>query len=82
MIRALICSQHSHCLSCRLSVAITGKDCRDLTYDEVQRYGGEGMYINGKWYTEPELEAYVNKLKERIRTLEEALERCKEEENE
>lgn len=40
------------------------------------------MYINGKWYTEPELEAYVNDLKERIRTLEEALERTKEEENE
>lgn len=82
MIRAQICSQHSHCLSCPLSVAITGKDCRELTYDEVQKYGGKKMYIDGKWYTEPELEAYVNELKERIRTLEEALERCKEEENE
>ena len=40
------------------------------------------MYIDGKWYTEPELEAYVNELKERISTLEAALERCKEEENE
>lgn len=39
------------------------------------------MYINGKWYTEPELEAYVKELNERIRTLEEALERSREEEN-
>lgn len=81
MIRAQICSQHTHCLSCPLSVAITGKDCRELTYDEVQKYGGKKMYIDGKWYTEPELEAYVKELKERIRTLEEALERSREEEN-
>ena len=80
MKREQLCSQQIHCLSCRLSVAITGKDCRDLTYDEVQRYGGEGMYINGKWYTEPELEAYVNELKARIKELEEAVERSKEEE--
>ncbi|WP_303823221.1 hypothetical protein [Ruminococcus flavefaciens] len=38
------------------------------------------MYINGKWYTEPELEAYVNELKARIKELEEAVERSKEEE--
>ena len=80
MIRAQICSQHSHCLSCPLSVAITGKDCRELTYDEVQKYGGKKMYIDGKWYTEPELEAYVNELKARIKELEEAVERSKEEE--
>ncbi|WP_295114683.1 hypothetical protein [Ruminococcus sp.] len=40
------------------------------------------MYIEGRWYTEPELAAYIKELKARISTLEEALERCKEEENE
>lgn len=28
------------------------------------------MYIDGKWYTEPELEAYVKELKARVKTLE------------
>lgn len=40
------------------------------------------MYIEGRWYTEPELAAYIKELKARISTLEAALERCKEEENE
>ena len=82
MTREQVCSQVPHCLSCPLSVARTGKDCRELTHEEIQRYGGKEMYINGKWYTEPELESYVKELKERIRTLEEALERSREEENE
>lgn len=38
------------------------------------------MYINGKWYSEPELAAYIKELQERIRELEEALTRNKEEE--
>lgn len=80
MTREQVCSQVPHCLSCPLSVARTGKDCRELTYDEVQKYGGKKMYIDGKWYTEPELEAYVNELKARIKELEEAMERSKEEE--
>lgn len=82
MTREQVCSQVPHCLSCPLSVAKTGKDCRELTHKEIQRYGGKEMYIEGKWYEEPELNAYVKELKERIRTLEEALERSKEEENE
>lgn len=82
MTREQVCSQVSHCLSCPLSVAKTGKDCRELTHKEIQRYGGKEMYIEGKWYEEPELNAYVKELKERIHTLEEALERRKEEENE
>lgn len=82
MTREQVCSQAPHCLSCPLSVAKTGKDCRELTHKEIQRYGGKEMYIEGKWYEEPELNAYVKELKERIHTLEEALERRKEEENE
>lgn len=34
--REVICSQHSHCLSCPLSIAITGKDCRDLSPLEIK----------------------------------------------
>ena len=79
--REQICSQHSHCLSCPLSVRITGKDCRELSTREIQRYGGKEVYIDGKWYTEPELAAYIKELKARIKTLEDALERNKEEEN-
>ena len=82
MTREQVCSQVSHCLSYPLSVAKTGKDCRELTHKEIQRYGGKEMYIEGKWYEEPELNAYVKELKEHIRTLEEALERSREEENE
>lgn len=81
MLRERICLQQSHCLSCPLSVARTGKDCRELTEQEIRRYGGKEMYVDGKWYEEPEINAYVKELKERIRTLEEALERSREEEN-
>lgn len=37
MLREQICSQQSHCLSCPLSVARTGKDCRELTQQEIQK---------------------------------------------
>lgn len=33
--REVICSQQLHCLSCPLSVARTGKDCRELTLQEI-----------------------------------------------
>lgn len=33
--REVICSQQAHCLSCPLSVA--GKDCRELTAEEIER---------------------------------------------
>lgn len=36
--RKVICSQQSHCLSCPLSIRITGKDCRELTYEELIKY--------------------------------------------
>lgn len=32
------------------------------------------MYMDGKWYTEPEVVAYVKSLKEKIKELETALE--------
>lgn len=35
--REVICSQQLHCLSCPLSVAVTGKDCRELTAQEIER---------------------------------------------
>lgn len=35
MNRESICKQQIHCLSCPLSVRITGKDCRTLTYKEL-----------------------------------------------
>lgn len=34
--REQVCSQQIHCLSCPLSVGITGKDCRELTPEEVR----------------------------------------------
>jgi len=34
--RKSVCSQQVHCLSCPLSKALTGKDCRELTQSEIQ----------------------------------------------
>jgi hypothetical protein len=34
--REQVCSQQVHCLSCPLSVMRTGKDCRELTAEEIQ----------------------------------------------
>lgn len=31
-----VCSQQVHCLSCPLSSSLTGKDCRELTHNEIQ----------------------------------------------
>lgn len=39
--REQICSQQIHCLSCPLSVRITGKDCRTLTQEEINNYTKE-----------------------------------------
>lgn len=39
--REQICSQQIHCLSCPLSVRITGKDCRTLTQEEINNYTRE-----------------------------------------
>lgn len=36
MKREVICSQQLHCLSCPLSVMRTGKDCRELTAEEIK----------------------------------------------
>lgn len=35
MKRETVCSQVLHCLSCPLSVMHTGKDCRELTAEEL-----------------------------------------------
>lgn len=65
--REVICSQQAHCLSCPLSVV--GKDCRELTVEEIKEIMQEenDMYINGKWYTEPQIEAYVNELEKKVK---------------
>lgn len=85
--RENICSQHSHCLCCPLSVYITGKDCRELSYTELKRYGGYEMYIDGKWMEEPEINEYVGRLhmeiaelQDEIKILREVLSRGVEEE--
>ena len=64
--REVICSQQLHCLSCPLSVAITGKDCHILTIHELKRYGGKIVNINGKWLEEAEINALFNEMKEKI----------------
>lgn len=77
-LRECICSQQVHCLSCPLSVRRTGKDCRKLTTEEIKRFGGIEMYIDGKWYEEPEINAYVKELKAKIKSLEEQVNKLKE----
>lgn len=37
MTREQICSQQIHCLSCPLLIARTGKDCRELTFEELKQ---------------------------------------------
>jgi len=37
-LREVICSQQIHCLSCPIGIAITGKDCRELTDKEIKEY--------------------------------------------
>lgn len=34
--RETICSQQEHCLSCPLCVLFTGKQCEDLTAQEIE----------------------------------------------
>lgn len=93
--REQVCSQQVHCLSCPLSKALTGKDCRELTHNEIQNIMSlfrelekfpdtvtidkifeeylqkeNEMYIGEKWYTEPEIKAYVSELEAKIKSLE------------
>ena len=68
--RDKICSRQESCQSCPLSFKRTGNDCRRLTMEELRRYGGISMQINGKWYEPSELQAYVNELKSKIAELE------------
>lgn len=34
--RKQICSQQIYCLSCPLSIMVTGKDCRELSANEIK----------------------------------------------
>lgn len=47
-LREVICSQASHCLSCPISIAVTGKDCRELSDKEIRGYIGEIKEYIGK----------------------------------
>lgn len=100
--RDRICLQFSCCLSCPLSISLTGKDCRELTENEIQNIMSlfreleklpktviiesleeylrkeYAMYINGKWYTEPEIQAHVKELEAKIKSLEEQNKRLRE----
>ena len=76
--REVICSQQIHCLSCELSISRTGKDCRELTEQEIKRFGGKEMYIDGQWYEEPEINAYVKELKAEIKSLKDQVNRLRE----
>ena len=101
--RECVCSQQSGCLSCPLSRKLTGKDCRELTHNEIQNIMSlfrelekipetvtidkifeeylqkeNEMYIGEKWYTEPEIKAYISELKAKIKSLEEQINRLRE----
>ena len=101
--RDRICLQFSCCLSCPLSISLTGKDCRELTETEIQNIMSlfrelekipdtvtidkifeeylqkeNEMYIGEKWYTEPEIKAYVSELEAKIKSLEEQNNRLRE----
>ena len=101
--RDRICLQFSCCLSCPLSIGLTGKDCRELTENEIQNIMSlfrelekipdtvtidkiveeylqkeNEMYIGEKWYTEPEIKAYVSELEAKIKSLEEQNNRLRE----
>ena len=45
--------------------------------DEYLR-GAKDMYINGKWYEEPEINAYVSKLEAKVKSLEDQVNRLQE----
>ena len=46
--REQVCSQQMHCLSCPLSVMRTGKDCRELSVNEIKEImEGENDKITG-----------------------------------
>lgn len=45
-LREVICSQQIHCLSCPIGIAITGKDCRELSDKEIKEYVGKEKEAN------------------------------------
>lgn len=53
--REQICSQQVHCLNCPLSVRVTGKDCRELTQKEIQKFMKE---VNNMSY-KPKSDSYL-----------------------
>ena len=75
--RKQICSQQIHCLSCPLSIKITGKECQNLTAIDIQviMKGAEKMYINGEWKSETEVQAYVSRLENKIPKYDKAISR-------
>jgi hypothetical protein len=45
--REQVCSQQVHCLSCPLSVRVTGKDCRELSLQEIRKIMKDGGVDGG-----------------------------------
>lgn len=50
MKRETVCSQVLHCLSCPLSPLRTGKDCRELTAEELAEIREEVEYLKKLGY--------------------------------
>ena len=70
--REQICSQQIHCLSCPISIAVTGKDCRELTQQELTKIKEElkmtdtdMLYMASLEKRNAELEARVAELEDK-----------------
>ena len=70
--RKQICSQQIHCLSCPISIAVTGKDCRELTQQELTKIKEElkmtdtdMLYMASLEKRNAELEARVSELEDK-----------------
>lgn len=50
MTREQICTQVSHCLSCPISIRITGKDCRNLSQKEIEEYVNKVREVERKCF--------------------------------
>lgn len=55
MTRAAVCSQQLHCLSCPLSPLCTGKDCWELTAEELAEIRKEQSHEGRAERNDPEL---------------------------
>lgn len=61
--REVICSKQIHCLSCPLSVRVTGKDCRQLLIKEIEDLSDEEFkeFLNKQINLRNELQENFNR---------------------